>query len=72
MKKRNDFYQFGLTVQDVSLRIEQRVFSERDRRILKRIFIDDVTYEDLAEEFYLSPERLKKIAKYYKDTLLRP
>ena len=72
MKKRNDFYQFGLTVQDVSLRIEQRVFSERDRRILKRIFIDDITYDDLAEEFYLSTERLKKIAKYYKDILLRP
>lgn len=72
MKKRNDFYKFGLTVQDVSLRIEQRVFSERDRRILKRIFIDDVTYEDLAEEFYLSTERIKKIAKYYKSTLLQP
>lgn len=72
MKKRNDFYKFGLTVQDVSLRIEQRVFSERDRRILKRIFIDDIAYEDLADEFYLSPEMLKKIAKYYKATLLLP
>lgn len=72
MKKRNDFYQFGLTVQDVSLRIEQRVFSERDRKLLKRIFIDDIPYEDLEEEFFLSADRMKKIAKGYKSTLLHP
>lgn len=63
------FQEMGLTVRDLTEIIEQRVFSERDRQILKRRWIDDISYDDLAEEFYLSIERLKKIVKQHKEAL---
>lgn len=63
------FQEMGLTVRDLTEIIEQRVFSERDRQILKRRWIDDISYDDLAEEFYLSVERLKKIVKQHKEAL---
>ena len=63
------FQQMGLTVRDLTEIIEQRVFSERDRQILKRRWIDDISYDDLAGEFYLSVERLKKIVKNHKEAL---
>ena len=63
------FQEMGLTVRELTEIIEQRVFSERDRRILKRRWIDDISYDDLAEEFYLSVERLKKIVKQHKEAL---
>lgn len=63
------FQEMGLTVRELTEIIEQRVFSERDRQILKRRWIDDVSYDDLAEEFYLSVERLKKIVKSHKEAL---
>ncbi len=63
------FQEMGLTVRELTEIIEQRVFSERDRQILKRRWIDDISYDDLAEEFYLSVERLKKIVKSHKEAL---
>lgn len=63
------FQEMGLTVRELTEIIEQRVFSERDRQILKRRWIDDISYDDLAEEFYLSVERLKKIVKKHKEAL---
>ena len=63
------FQDMGITVRDLTEIIEQRVFSERDRQILKRRWIDDISYDDLAEEFYLSVERLKKIVKKHKEAL---
>ena len=63
------FQEMGLTVRELTEIIEQRVFSERDRQILKRRWIDDISYDDLSEEFYLSVERLKKIVKRHKETL---
>jgi hypothetical protein len=59
----------GITVRDLTEIIEQRVFSERDRQILKRRWIDDISYDDLAEEFYLYVERLTKIVKQHKEAL---
>ncbi len=63
------FQEMGLTVRELTEIIEQRVFSERDRQILKRRWIDDISYDDLAEEFYLSVDRLKKIVKNHKEAL---
>ena len=65
------FQEMGLTVRELTEIIEQRVFSERDRQILKRRWIDDISYDDLAEEFYLSVERLKKIVKSHKEALFK-
>lgn len=61
-----DFFNLGLTVADVAQIIDQKVFSERDRRLLKRKFIDDVTYEKLAEEYDLSTQHVREIVTKYK------
>lgn len=64
-----DFFNLGLTVDDVAQIIDQKVFSERDRRLLKRKFIDDITYEKLAEEYDLSTQHAKEIVAKYKSRL---
>lgn len=43
--------------------IDEWIFSERDRRILKRRLLDGVTFERLAEEFRMSPCQVKRIVK---------
>lgn len=53
---------FGdLTTSDVKEAIDEWVFSERDRSILKRRLIDHITFEQLAEEFKLSVRQTKNI-----------
>lgn len=41
--------------------IDQYIFSERDRALLKRRLLDGIVFEALAEEFYLSTVQTKKI-----------
>jgi hypothetical protein len=41
--------------------IDEWCFSERDRAILKRRFLDGVCFEPLAEEFDLSVRQVKTI-----------
>lgn len=41
--------------------IDEWVFSERDRRILKRRLLDGLTYEQLAAEFDMSVRQIKNI-----------
>lgn len=43
--------------------IDEWVFNERNRSILKRRIIDGLTYENLAEEFDMSVRQIKKIVK---------
>lgn len=69
MKGNINFFALGLSVRDVTEIIDQHVFSDRDRRLLKRRLIDGIPYEELAEEFYLSVERARKIVKGYKQTI---
>lgn len=51
--------------------IDEWIFNERDRMIIKRRFLDGITYERLAEEFDLSTQRVKKIVYKSRDILLR-
>ena len=51
--------------------IDEYIFSERDRRILKRRLLDAVTFEKLAEEEFLSVQRTKEIFYASRDKLLR-
>ena len=44
--------------------IDEWIFSERDRAIIKRKLLDGICFEPLAEEFGLSVQRVKHI--YYK------
>lgn len=69
MKGNIDFHSLGLSVKDVTEMIDQNVFSERDRKLLKRRLIDGIPYEELAEEFYLSVIRTREIVKGYKRTI---
>ena len=41
--------------------IDDYIHNERNRKILKRRFIDGVCYEPLAEEFELSVRQVKNI-----------
>ena len=41
--------------------IDEWIFRERDRNILKRRLLDGVKYEDLADEFDMSVRQVKNI-----------
>ena len=51
--------------------IDEHVHSERDRKILKRRYIDGICYEPLAEEFDLSVTRIKRIVYKYENLLFK-
>lgn len=51
----------GLSRSEVEHLIDEWVFSERDRRILKRRLLDGICFEPLAEEFDLSVRQVKNI-----------
>ena len=46
---------------EISALIDEWILSERNRAILKRRLLDGVTYENLADEFYLSDRHIKTI-----------
>ena len=46
---------------EVEKLIDEWVFNQRDRLILKRRLLDGICYEELAEEFCLSAQRTKAI-----------
>ena len=46
---------------DIAWVIDEYIHSDRDRRILKRRYIDGICYEPLAEEFDLSVSQIKRI-----------
>lgn len=50
-----------ISTTQLSTLIDEWIFSERNRRILKRRLIDGICYEPLAEEFDLSVRRVKAI-----------
>ena len=43
--------------------IDEWIFNERDRKILKRKLLDGITHERVAEEFDMSVRRIKVIVK---------
>ena len=49
------------TNSEISAIIDEHIHSERDRKILKRRYIDGICIEPLAEEFDLSPRQVKNI-----------
>lgn len=49
--------------------IDEWIFSERDRAILKRRLLDGICFEPLAEEFDMSPRQMKNIVYKAQDRL---
>lgn len=54
-------YDFKLSRSEWEHLIDEYVFSERDRAILKRRLLDGICFEPLAEEFELSVRQTKSI-----------
>lgn len=50
-----------LSRSQISFLIDEWVFNERDREMLKRRLLDGIKYEKLAEEFDLSVRQTKSI-----------
>jgi DNA-directed RNA polymerase specialized sigma24 family protein len=59
----------GKSCSEVEHAIDEWIFSERDRGILKRRLLDGITYERLAEEFDLSVRQVKYIVYKAQDRL---
>lgn len=51
----------NLSRSDISYLIDEWIFNERNRAILKRRLLDGIKYEALAEEFDLSVRQVKNI-----------
>ena len=49
--------------------IDEWIFNERDRKILKRRWLDGVCYEPLAEEFGLSDRQVRRIVRQHTATI---
>ena len=56
---------------EISHIIDEWIFSERDRAILKRRLLDGIKYETLAEEFDLSVRRTKTIVYKAEEKLFK-
>lgn len=51
--------------------IDEYIHSERDRKILKRRYIDGICYEPLAEEFNMSVRQIKNIIYKNQNSVFR-
>lgn len=60
---------YNLSRAQIEHLIDQWIFSERDRALLKRRLLDHVLFEQLAEEFSLSVNQTKTIVYKAMDKL---
>lgn len=61
--------QTGLSRSELSDIIDEWIFSERDRAIMKRRWLDGVCFEPLADEFDMSVRQIKRIVYKSEDRL---
>lgn len=61
----------GRTTSEVREIINERIFSERDRHILIRNIIDDLTIEKIAEELKLSDTTIKTHVQRGRNVLIK-
>ncbi len=59
------------TNSQISQVIDEYIHSERDRKILKRRFIDGIIFDQLAEEFDLSVRQVKNVVYKSEKMLLK-
>ncbi len=64
-------YEFKFPRSVIEGLIDEWIFSERDRKLLKRRLLDGITYENLAEEFDLSVRQVKAIVYKCEDKLYK-
>ena len=56
---------------EISSLIDEWIFNERDRKILKRRLLDGICFEPLAEEFDLSIQSIKMIVYKSQDKIFK-
>lgn len=61
----------NLSREDWEHLIDQWIFSERDRSMLKRRLLDGITYEKIAEEFDMSTTHAKRIIQKAEEKLFK-
>lgn len=59
----------SLTNSQLCQAIAEHVHSDRDRRLLRRRFIDGQTYDELSVEFFLSRRQVARIIARARDVL---
>ena len=69
MSKRNQIP--DLSRSEIEHWIDEWIFSQRDRAILKRRILDSITFDQLSEEFFLSPQRIKAIVYKAEDKIYK-
>ena len=62
---------YGLSRSEWESVIDEWIFSERDRKLLKRRLLDGIRYEDLADEFGMSVRQVKAIIYKQSDDLFK-
>lgn len=65
---KHDFY---LPRSEIETLIDEWIFKERDRQILKRRLLDGITYERLSEEFDMSVRQTKNIVYKAEERLFK-
>lgn len=55
---------------EIAYLISEWVFNKRDREILIDKMLDGLTYDELADKYCLSPQRLKVIVKVNREKIL--
>ena len=68
---KRSLYEYDLSRFEWENLIDQYVFSERDRAILKRRLLDGLTFEDLSAEFDLSVRQTKYIVYKLEEYLFK-
>ena len=69
--KRAVWSTLNITTDEMEEKIDQWIFDERARKMLKRRIIDHITFEQLAEEFELSVRQTNTIIQKNSEILLR-
>lgn len=62
---------FNLSRSEISSLIDEWIFKERDRKILKRRLLDGICFEPLAEEFCMSVTQIKAIVYKSQETVFK-
>lgn len=65
-----NLYDYSYSRSEWEALIDGYIFSERNRKIVKRKLLDGITFEALAEEFDLSVQQTKTIVGQSKNRLL--
>lgn len=59
-----------LSRSEIAHLINEWVYNKRDREIMSDRMLDGLTYDELADKFCLSPQRLKVIVRDNKNKIL--